>query len=94
MGPSLVDNNVCILPHPTSTTPCATTRVPSHYTGAAVALGSDSRRGTSRVGESMGQAPTSLGESPFTACRAPREAMRAIGGGWEEPELYHRETHQ
>ena len=38
-GPSLVDNNVCILPHPTSTTTRATTRVPSHYTGAAVALG-------------------------------------------------------
>ena len=63
-GP-LVDNNVCILPSSTSTTRRALdARVPSHYIGAELALGSDSRRGTSRVGESIGQAPTPRERAP------------------------------
>ena len=67
----MVDNNVCILPHPTSTTPCATTRVPSHYTGAAVALGLELVPVSHRIAEglpvrSLKIAPKSSKELEYT----------------------------
>ena len=61
------DNTMCILPSSTSSTsraPRERAYLHTHYTCAALALGSDSRRGTSRVGGSMGQAHTPRERAP------------------------------